>query len=181
MTMNPPPPMLPASGCTTASAKPTATAASIALPPRFMMSRPTSLAIGLPETTIARAPSATRALPARDHAGSTPAGTPWAGREAATRDAARTGARRRSWSRVIVGVIYRNPWLSTAAGPPPRDRSAAPPPHGAPQPQHGQDRRGQPARDRESDRRRGRQRPGGGGAGAGGDRAGDRAHRGLLP
>ena len=34
ITMNPPPPMLPASGCTTASAKPTATAASTALPPR---------------------------------------------------------------------------------------------------------------------------------------------------
>ena len=52
--MNPPPPMLPASGCTTSSAKPTATAASTALPPCCMIRTPTSLAIGLPETTMPR-------------------------------------------------------------------------------------------------------------------------------
>ncbi len=39
--MKPPPPMLPARGRVTASAKPTATAASTALPPRFSMSNPT--------------------------------------------------------------------------------------------------------------------------------------------
>ena len=38
--MKPPPPMLPACGCTTASANPVATAASTALPPCFMMSTP---------------------------------------------------------------------------------------------------------------------------------------------
>ena len=60
----PPPPMLPASGCTTAIAKPTAVAASTAFPPARRMSRPTSAAIGLPATTIAWLPTATRALPA---------------------------------------------------------------------------------------------------------------------
>ena len=39
--MKPPPPILPARGRVTASAKPTATAASTALPPRFRMSSPT--------------------------------------------------------------------------------------------------------------------------------------------
>ena len=42
--MKPPPPMLPACGCVTASAKPTATAASTALPPRFRISTPTRVA-----------------------------------------------------------------------------------------------------------------------------------------
>src|SRR5437762_11480485 len=40
--MNPPPPMLPAAGSTTASAKAVATAASTALPPRFRISTPAS-------------------------------------------------------------------------------------------------------------------------------------------
>ena len=61
--MKPPPPRLPASGCTTARANPTATAASTALPPRRRMSRPTALAMGLPETTMALGASVTRALP----------------------------------------------------------------------------------------------------------------------
>src|SRR3972149_5524948 len=51
--MNPPPPMLPASGSTTASAKPTATAASTALPPCFRTSTPASLASGCADTTMA--------------------------------------------------------------------------------------------------------------------------------
>src|SRR5579871_4853334 len=38
--MNPPPPMLPAAGSTTASANATATAASTAFPPRFKISTP---------------------------------------------------------------------------------------------------------------------------------------------
>ena len=42
--MKPPPPMLPAFGKVTASAKPTATAASTALPPRASTSRPISVA-----------------------------------------------------------------------------------------------------------------------------------------
>ena len=42
--MNPPPPILPACGCVTASAKPTATAASTALPPAFRISTPTRVA-----------------------------------------------------------------------------------------------------------------------------------------
>ena len=45
--MKPPPPRLPACGCTTASAKPVATAASIALPPSFMISTPASEANAL--------------------------------------------------------------------------------------------------------------------------------------
>jgi len=40
----PPPPRLPAEGCVTASAKPTATAASIALPPASSTATPTSVA-----------------------------------------------------------------------------------------------------------------------------------------
>ena len=63
MTMKPPPPMLPATGCTTASANPTATAASTAFPPARRMSRPTALAIGWLDTTIARPPVATGAIP----------------------------------------------------------------------------------------------------------------------
>src|ERR1043166_7493122 len=42
--MNPPPPMLPASGSTTSSANATATAASMALPPSFRTSTPAALA-----------------------------------------------------------------------------------------------------------------------------------------
>src|SRR5512145_3482822 len=52
MTINPPPPRLPAAGHTTASASPTATAASTALPPRFNTSTPTCEAISLTEETI---------------------------------------------------------------------------------------------------------------------------------
>ena len=40
--MKPPPAILPARGSVTASAKPVATAASIAFPPRFSMSSPAS-------------------------------------------------------------------------------------------------------------------------------------------
>src|SRR5439155_1328878 len=54
--MNPPPPRLPASGSTTASANPTATAASTALPPCWMISIPTWLASGWPDTIMARGP-----------------------------------------------------------------------------------------------------------------------------
>ena len=53
MVMNPPPPMLPQHGCTTASAKPTATAASTALPPRLRMSTPTIVARCCALTTMA--------------------------------------------------------------------------------------------------------------------------------
>jgi hypothetical protein len=70
--MNPPPPMLPASGCTTARVKPTATAASTALPPCRSTSRPTSLAMPLPETTMACAPSVTCARPVKDQSAATP-------------------------------------------------------------------------------------------------------------
>ncbi len=51
-TMKPPPPMLPASGLTTARANCTATAASTALPPAFRMSTPTWLASSSVVTTI---------------------------------------------------------------------------------------------------------------------------------
>src|SRR5207247_1381751 len=54
--MNPPPPMLPASGSTTVSANPTPTAASMAFPPCLMISIPTSLASAWPDTTIALRP-----------------------------------------------------------------------------------------------------------------------------
>src|SRR5262245_11010848 len=52
MIIKPPPPRLPADGHTTASARPTATAASTALPPRFNTSTPTCEAISLTEETI---------------------------------------------------------------------------------------------------------------------------------
>ncbi len=71
--MNPPPPMFPASGWTTARAKPTPTAASTALPPCRRISLPTSLAIGLPDTTKAVGASTTRALPPKVQEGATPA------------------------------------------------------------------------------------------------------------
>src|SRR5437762_3162552 len=64
MTMNPPPPMFPATGWTTASANPTATAASTALPPRRRMSVPTSLATGCDDTTMACDPVTAWARPA---------------------------------------------------------------------------------------------------------------------
>src|SRR6478736_5314122 len=51
--MKPPPPIFPAKGYVTANAKPVATAASTALPPCSMMSRPTRLAIESLLTTIA--------------------------------------------------------------------------------------------------------------------------------
>ena len=53
ITMNPPPPMLPAVGWVTPSAKATATAASTAFPPRFRTARPTSLALA---SALATAP-----------------------------------------------------------------------------------------------------------------------------
>src|SRR5690348_8987713 len=52
ISMKPPPPMLPAKGCVTARAKPTATAASTALPPDFRTATPTSAANGSWATTI---------------------------------------------------------------------------------------------------------------------------------
>src|SRR5438105_14745847 len=51
-SMNPPPPRLPASGHVTASVNATATAASTALPPRFMTSAPTRDAITSTEATM---------------------------------------------------------------------------------------------------------------------------------
>ena len=50
--MKPPPPRLPARGSVTASAKPTATAASTALPPRFKISNPTRDAAASCVTTM---------------------------------------------------------------------------------------------------------------------------------
>src|SRR5438876_11090388 len=64
MTMNPPPPMFPATGWTTASANPTATAASTALPPRRRISLPTSLASGCDDTTMACGAATAWARPA---------------------------------------------------------------------------------------------------------------------
>src|SRR4029079_309943 len=55
--MYPPPPMLPASGYTTASANPTATAASTAFPPFFRISIPASLANGASLEIIACSPN----------------------------------------------------------------------------------------------------------------------------
>ena len=52
MTMNPPPPILPAVGYVTAIVNPTATAASIALPPFLRISIPTFDAISSEVTTI---------------------------------------------------------------------------------------------------------------------------------
>ena len=76
--MKPPPPRLPASGWTTARANPTATAASTALPPCRRMSRPTWLAMGLPDTTMALGalvdPRSPGELPSRRDPGSGDAG-----------------------------------------------------------------------------------------------------------
>src|SRR3954449_603614 len=52
MSMNPPPPRLPAAGQVTAIASAVATAASTALPPFFMMSTPTCAAIPLVAATM---------------------------------------------------------------------------------------------------------------------------------
>ena len=51
-TMKPPPPMLPAVGCVTARAKAVATAASMALPPARMTSKPTFEPISSCVTTM---------------------------------------------------------------------------------------------------------------------------------
>src|SRR3954469_435325 len=77
--MKPPPPRLPASGCTTANANPTATAASTALPPWRRMSRPTALASGCPDTTIADSAVVTRARLSYFQSGAIPAGGVGAG------------------------------------------------------------------------------------------------------
>ena len=50
--MKPPPPILPALGWVTASANPTAAAASIALPPFFSTRNPVSVAWRSRETTM---------------------------------------------------------------------------------------------------------------------------------
>src|SRR5690606_26344385 len=66
MTMKPPPPRLPAAGCVTASAKPTATAASTALPPARRISIPAWLACTSVDPTIAcRARTGSREAPWR--------------------------------------------------------------------------------------------------------------------
>src|SRR2546430_7980422 len=63
--------MLPASGSTTVSANPTPTAASMAFPPCLMISIPTSLASGWPDTTIALRPDTATALPVSDQVSGT--------------------------------------------------------------------------------------------------------------
>src|SRR6267142_1271767 len=64
ISMKPPPPKFPACGCTTASAKPTATAASTAFPPAFMICTPTREADALTLATMARgASTGTRRTP----------------------------------------------------------------------------------------------------------------------
>src|ERR1051326_8912922 len=120
------------------------------------MSRPTALAIGLPETTMAWAPSATRALPARLQPGSMPVCPVCAERDVVSSEPARTGARYRSWRSFMVGLIYRHLWLRTAAGPTPREPTASPAAYRAPEPAQRSDRPGHAARDRGSDRCRGR-------------------------
>src|SRR5579862_2079877 len=69
ITMNPPPPMLPALGYVTASANPVATAASTALPPAFMISTPASLAYFDMLTTIACSASVAGAPTVKRHSG----------------------------------------------------------------------------------------------------------------
>src|SRR5215216_4164342 len=86
ITMYPPPPMLPAAGHVGTSAKPTATAASTALPPRFRISTPASLASGALLAIIACGANAAFAPAGKRHA---------AGKLAARRSAiagARSGA-----------------------------------------------------------------------------------------
>src|SRR5512143_3958097 len=62
--MKPPPPMFPAAGSTAVKAKPTATAASMALPPCSRTWRPTSVARGWPVVTMAGGAVTATALPA---------------------------------------------------------------------------------------------------------------------
>src|SRR5579872_4215833 len=77
--MNPPPPMLPATGCTTARAKPVATAASTALPPCRITATPVLDASSWTLTTTAwrawtgRSPpaQATRLIETRPHGATT--------------------------------------------------------------------------------------------------------------
>ena len=69
--MKPPPPRLPADGYVTASAKPTATAASMALPPAAMTSAPTFEAISERETIIPSVPRTTSGVWAVAGCGST--------------------------------------------------------------------------------------------------------------
>src|ERR1041384_5799254 len=144
------------------------------------MSRPTALAIGLPETTMAWAPSATRALPARLQPGSMPVCPVCAERDVVSSEPARTGARYRSWRSFMVGLIYRHSWLRTAAGPTPREPTASPAAYRAPEPAQRSDPPGHGARDRGSDRCRGRVGPGRGRASEGRDRPCHGADRGLL-
>ena len=84
-TMKPPPPRLPAEGCVTASAKPVATAASTALPPRLRMSMPTWEASGEREAT-------TPFWPRTTCAGSAVAGSALGASSAATPAVASTAA-----------------------------------------------------------------------------------------
>src|SRR5947207_7897125 len=89
--MYPPPPMLPASGYTTASAKPTATAASTALPPWRMISMPASPASGASLATIACVPKTGRCPALKGHAAGKTAGRRSTVYSAAPRSCARLG------------------------------------------------------------------------------------------
>src|SRR5262245_51586723 len=101
--MNPPPPMLPASGHVTASANATATAASTALPPFFRMATPTSAAGGETHTT----------MPPVDWARS--AAGCWAETKRLTRHRAVT-VRRRMWKLRIAACGVAAPATPQAAG-----------------------------------------------------------------
>ncbi len=91
MSMNPPPPIFPAKGCVTARAKPTATAASTALPPDFKTATPTSVANGSCATTI----------PLRAYTGS------WALICGARRPRLKAITRNRSRKEFFIGADYR--------------------------------------------------------------------------
>ena len=76
--MNPPPPMFPASGFTTASARETATAASTAFPPRSMIWAPISLAtLSVVTTTACWAVSGASLAENRHVSGKTTADRNW--------------------------------------------------------------------------------------------------------
>src|SRR5579883_598276 len=72
--MNPPPPMFPASGSATASANPTATAASTAFPPCRRISTPAALASALLLAIIACGATVARRPAPRVQSGGNPGG-----------------------------------------------------------------------------------------------------------
>ena len=169
ITMKPPPPMLPASGWTTASANPTATAASTALPPCAQ-----HVSSDLARDAAARDHHRVRALGRRGlgRSGSSPARCRRRARaEPARRAGTREPGRGQSDDRVMTQGILGAWMTGVAGGSTPSDAGGLDtlPARARRLPRHAPDRTAQPAqldhrrrvgpRDRRSHRRRGRRCP----------------------